>query len=170
MKLPDLLTLVSRTLDRVLPSRQQPAPPPTPSPLGGYPGDFMGRPRLEYSPVEGPVPDPGEIVWTWVPYEEDHSRGKDRPVLIIGRDGPWLLGLGLTSRDHDLDAAQEAEQGRFWVEIGQGSWDSSGRVSEVRVNRILRVDPDQVRRIAAHLDRERFSLVAAGVRRHLRDR
>ena len=39
-------------------------------------------------------PDPGEIVWTWVPFEEDHTQGKDRPVLLIGRDGRWLLGLG----------------------------------------------------------------------------
>ena len=78
-----------------------------------YPGDYPGMPQVSYSPVPGKNPDPGEVVWTWVPYEEDHSRGKDRPVLLIGRDGAWLLALQMTSVDHDRDAAQEARAGRF---------------------------------------------------------
>lgn len=131
-----------------------------------YPGDFTGRPTLTYDPHPGLLPDPGEVVWTWVPYEEDHSQGKDRPVLIIGRDDDWLLGLPMTSQDHDRDAAQESAEGRYWVEIGRGPWDPGGRVSEVRVNRILRVDPHGVRRVAGRLDKPRFDKVAAGVRRH----
>jgi hypothetical protein len=133
---------------------------------GGYPGDFTGRPVLSYDPHPGRVPDPGEVVWTWVPFEEDHSQGKDRPVLVIGRDGHWLLGLPMTSKDHDRDAAQEAREGRYWVEVGTGPWDSSGRVSEVRVNRIVRVDPDRIRRLSAPISRERFERVADSVRRH----
>ena len=132
----------------------------------GYPGDFTGRPKITYDPHPGKLADPGEVVWTWVPYEDDHGQGKDRPVLIIGRDRDWLLGLPMTSKDHDLDAAQEAREGRYWVEIGRGSWDSSGRVSEVRVNRIVRIDPGAVRRVAGKLDKPRFDRVAAGVRRH----
>lgn len=140
----------------------------TPGPGGGrrYPGDFPGRPRLTYDPHPGKLADPGEVVWTWVPYEEDHTRGKDRPVLVIGRDADWLLALPMTSKDHDRDAAEEAAEGRYWVEVGRGSWDTSGRVSEVRVNRIVRVDPDAVRRVAGKLDKARFDKVAAGVRRH----
>jgi len=104
------------------------------------------------------------VVWTWVPYEEDHREGKDRPVLIIGRDHEWLLGLLLTSKDHDRDAAQEARYGRLWMDIGTGEWDPQRRPSEVRINRILRIDPDGVRRIGAVLDREVFEAVAAAVR------
>ena len=85
------------------------------------------------------------LVWTWVPYEEDHAQGKDRPVLLIGRDGGWLLGLQVTSQDHDRDAAQEARAGRYWLDIGTGEWDRQGRASEVCVNRIVRIDPDGVR-------------------------
>lgn len=133
---------------------------------GSYPGDFHGRPALTYAPHPGSLPDPGEVVWTWVPYEEDHTRGKDRPVLIIGRDGDWLLGLPMTSKDHDRDAAAEASEGRYWVEVGRGPWDSSDRISEVRVNRIIRVDPQDVRRVTGALDKARFDRVAAGVRRH----
>jgi hypothetical protein len=130
-----------------------------------YPGDFTGMPKLTYDPHPGKLADPGEVVWTWVPYEEDHSQGKDRPVLIIGRDADWLLGLPMTSKDHDRDTAQEASEGRYWVEVGRGSWDQGGRVSEVRVNRIVRVDPGGIRRVAGKLDRARFDRVAAGVRR-----
>ena len=39
---------------------------------GAYPGDFSGVPEMEYSPVADGRPDPGEVVWTWVPFEDDH--------------------------------------------------------------------------------------------------
>jgi hypothetical protein len=131
---------------------------------GAYPGDFDGVPQMTYAPAHDGDPDPGEIVWTWVPFEEDHGRGKDRPVLIVGHDGPWLLGLMLTSQDHDRDAAQEARWGRHWVDIGAGPWDRQGRPSEARVDRILRVDPSRVRREGAVLSPQRFADVAAAVR------
>ena len=129
-----------------------------------YPGDFTGLPDLTYTPRPDGRPDPGEVVWTWVPYEEDHSRGKDRPVLLVGRDGPWLLAVPLTSKDHDRDAAQEHRAGRDWVDIGSGGWDSRGRPSEVRVNRIIRVDPAGIRREGSVLPRDTFDQVAAAVR------
>ena len=72
-----------------------------------YPGDFTGTPDLAYAPKPDGQPDPGEIVWTWVPYEEDHRQGKDRPVLLVGRDDRWLLALMLTSKDHDRDRFEE---------------------------------------------------------------
>ncbi len=149
------------------PTPRKPAAPRTGTRSGReYPGDFHGRLVLTYDPHPGSLPDPGEVVWTWVPYEEDHSKGKDRPVLIIGRDRDWLLGLPMTSKDHDRDAAQEATEGRYWVEVGRGPWDSSDRVSEVRVNRIIRVDPGAVRRVSGALDQVRFNRVSDGVRRH----
>ncbi len=30
----------------------------------------VGRVRTEYAPAHDGDPDPGEIVWTWVPFEE----------------------------------------------------------------------------------------------------
>ena len=143
----------------------RPDAPPAPG-QGGYPGDYARLPEIAYQPRRDDNPDPGEIVWTWVPYEEDHAEGKDRPVLLIGRDGGWLLGLQVTSQDHDRDAAQEARAGRYWLDIGTGEWDRQGRASEVRVNRIVRIDPDGVRRIGAILDRRVFDAVAAEVRHH----
>lgn len=121
-----------------------------------YPGDFTGRLRPVYAPDLDGEPDPGEIVWTWVPYEEDHSKGKDRPVLVLGRDGRWLLAVMLSSRDHD---GGNARRGERWLDLGRGTWDARGRPSEVRLDRIVRVDPDAVRREGAVLDRQRFDLV-----------
>lgn len=137
-----------------------------PTPVGTYPGDFTGRPAITYRPREDGRPDPGEVVWTWVPFEEDPTQGKDRPVLLIGADGRWLLGVQMTSKDHDRDAAQEASVGRYWMDIGAGPWDHEGRPSEVRLNRIIRIDPGAVRRTAARLDERRFHAVAEGVLAH----
>ena len=149
------------------PARSAPAAAPAPSPAreahGAYAGDETGPVRPRYAPHPDGDPDPGEVVWAWVPYEEDHARGKDRPVLLVARDGSHLLGLMLTSKDHDRDAAEEARAGRHWVDVGAGAWDRQGRPSEVRVDRVLRLDPSAVRREGAVLDRARFDRVAAAV-------
>jgi PemK-like, MazF-like toxin of type II toxin-antitoxin system len=113
-----------------------------------------------YAPEADGQPDPGEVVWGWVPYEEDHNRGKDRPVLIIGRDGDYLLGLMLTSKDHDRDHAAEARHGRHWLDVGSGDWDGQRRPSEVRLDRVLRLRPEGVRREGAALSRQVFEHVS----------
>lgn len=148
------------------PSTRPPGRPPrpgTPRDQGSrrtYPGDFTGNFRPLYAPKPDGLPDPGEIVWTWVPYEDDHKQGKDRPVLLVGKDGTWLLGLMLTSKDHDRDAADEAKWGRRWMDIGAGPWDRERRPSEVRLDRIIRIHPDDVRREGAVLDERTFREVA----------
>ncbi|GAA4359102.1 type II toxin-antitoxin system PemK/MazF family toxin [Angustibacter luteus] len=148
MPLRDLLARIRRPLRRT----------------AGYPGDFTGTSSTQYAPHPDGVADPGEVVWTWVPFEEDHSQGKDRPVLVVGRQRGRLLALMLTSKDHDRDAAREARHGRVWVDIGSGAWDPRRRPSEVRVDRVLQIDPTAVRRIGAQLDRPRFDDVAAALR------
>jgi hypothetical protein len=128
--------------------------------VDGYPGDFVGSVVPSYSPHPDGLADPGEVVWAWVPYEEDHNRGKDRPVLIIGRDAGYLLGLMLTSKDHDRDHADEARHGRHWLDVGSGGWDSQGRPSEVRLDRVLRLRAESVRREGAALGRPVFEQVS----------
>ena len=125
------------------------------------------RRSIGYAPEADGRPDPGEVVWAWVAFEEDPTRGKDRPVLVIGEDGGELLALGLTSRDHDLDADQESSAGREWMDIGIGAWDSQRRPSEVRLNRVLRLDPARVRREGAALPRDTFDAVIEAARPYL---
>ena len=123
-----------------------------------YPGDFRGRPQITYAPHTGKTPDPGEVVTAWVPDEEDPKEGKDRPVLLIGRDGDWLLGVVLSIAD--------ADEGGHWVTIGTGAWDTRRRPSKARVDRIVRIHPDDVHGRSEKLDKTRFDAVAAGIRRN----
>src|SRR5688500_8908532 len=73
-----------------------PAAPRTPG-RTGPPGTRADPPDVAYAPRTDGRPDPGEIVWAWVPYAEGDGRGKDRPVLVIGRRGVGMLGLLLSS-------------------------------------------------------------------------
>ena len=57
---------------------------------------------MTYSPSTDGAPDPGEIVWTWVPFEENDGRGKDRPVVVVATEtGGTVLAVQLTSKAHD---------------------------------------------------------------------
>lgn len=113
--------------------------------------------KLVYSPNLDGRADPGEIVWTWVVYEDDPTRGKDRPVLVVGRDRRVLLGLMVSSQEHHAGD-------RDWVGIGAGAWDYEGRQSWVRLDRVLDVPEESIRREGAILDREVFDVVAARLR------
>jgi hypothetical protein len=122
-----------------------------------------------YEPEMDGEPDPGEVVWAWVPYEEDATQGKDRPVLLVGRHEVdavqcWA-GLPLTSKDHDRDEEQEAAAGRHWMDIGTGAWDRERRPSEVRLDRLVLVPDGDVRREGAALDETIFEQVLAEARK-----
>ncbi|WP_291380003.1 type II toxin-antitoxin system PemK/MazF family toxin [Demequina sp.] len=143
-------------------SRRRPSSPrPERSAQGRrrYPGDFTGSFTPRYAAKLDGRADPGEILWTWVPYEDDFTQGKDRPVLAVGEAKGWLLCLMLSSKDHDRDAADEARWGRRWMDVGAGPWDKKRRPSEVRLDRIIRIHPDDVRREGAVLDRKTFDKV-----------
>ena len=120
-----------------------------------YPGDYRDMIDFEYSPSLDGDADPGEIVWTWVPFEEDHSQGKDRPVLLVGRDGEYLLALMMTSKDHNNREHADPN----YLDIGSGPWDPQGRASEVKLNRVIRVRPDTMRREGAIMPEDTFRLI-----------
>ena len=160
-----LIKSITGTLRRVA-GRRTPAPQrgPRPAPPAArqvparqVPTAQRGR-RLEYSPNLDGDADPGEIVWTWVKYEDDPSQGKDRPVLVVGRDGRTLLGLMLSSQN-------ERDGQRNWLALGPGGWDRDSRPSWVRLDRVLEVDEDGIRREGAVLDRARFDRIAGALRR-----
>jgi PemK-like, MazF-like toxin of type II toxin-antitoxin system len=113
--------------------------------------------KLVYAPDLDGRADPGEIVWTWVVYEDDPTRGKDRPVLVVGRDRSTLLGLMLSSQEHHRDDPN-------WVGIGSGTWDYESRESWVRLDRVLDVPEEGIRREGAIMERDAFEVVAARLR------
>jgi hypothetical protein len=142
------------------PARPVPAPPPprtVPHAAPTPPSKSKSQKLLVYCPQLDGDADPGEIVWTWVPYEDDPSQGKDRPVLVVGRQGSAVLGLMLSSQS-------ERDGQRNWFALGPGSWDRDERPSWVRLDRVLTVEAHGIRREGAVLARNRFDQVAAELR------
>ena len=115
--------------------------------------DRMPNVRIGYSPSRNGDPDAGEVIWTWVPYEENDGRGKDRPVLVIGRQSAdRVFAVRMTSKGREFD--------RDYLPIGSGAWDSQGRASWVDIEQLYSVHTAGMRREAATLDRERYITVA----------
>jgi hypothetical protein len=123
--------------------------------------ELDGEVVVDYDPCLDGDPDPGEVVWTWVPWEEDPNQGKDRPVVVFGRRGDHLAAVALTSRPRPSEPQ---------VPVGVGPWDRDGRPSFARLVRVLAVDPAQVRREGAVLSRDRFDALVAALARHHRIR
>lgn len=117
----------------------------------------VGRVRLSYAPRANGTPDPGEVVWTWVPFEERDGRGKDRPVLIVARErGGSVLAVALTSRNRTGDSN--------FVALGTGPWDRSQRASWADTDRVFRVPAAGMRREGASVDAARYARVATALR------
>lgn len=112
---------------------------------------------IAYAPRTDGAADPGEVVWAWVPYEENDGRGKDRPLLVVGRGKGHLLALMLSSQHDRADD-------RNWLPVGSGAWDQQGRESYVRLDRVLEVAEHGIRREGAVLGRDRFDRVATQLR------
>jgi hypothetical protein len=135
----------------------RPGPPGAARPAGRRKVRALRRGPLSYSPDPNGRADPGEIVWAWVPYEDDPRQGKDRPVLIVGRDGGTVFGLMLSSQS-DRDGQPH------WLALGAGSWDRDNRPSWLRLDRVLKMPADGIRREGAVLDRSRFDSVSTALR------
>jgi len=157
----DLLTKQTDGQDRQQ-GRQQGRGAAPPSPAGGGVRTAPANERagaISYQPDLDGAADPGEVVWTWVPYEEDASQGKDRPVLVVARaqGGGELLGLMLSSQGHRRDDAH-------WLSVGSGPWDREGRESFVRLDRVLEIPENGIRREGAIMPAAAFEHVADELR------
>lgn len=116
------------------------------------------RPGWGYAPENDGALDPGEIVWTWVPYEERDGRGKDRPVLVVATLARGaVLAVQLTSTDHTGDADH--------VPLGIGPWDRNRRPSWAAIDRIFQVRPGGVRREGTFVDAAHHRSVETALRR-----
>ena len=136
--------------------------PPEGPPGRGGAYDYSGPFTVDYRPRRNGEPDPGEVVWAWVAFEDDPRIGKDRPIVLVGRirDGRFAA-LMLSSRDRG---------GQWgWLGLGTGSWDPDRRPSWVRLDRPLAVATSAVRREGASLPMAQYerivtALVSTGAR------
>ena len=53
-----------------------------------------------------------------------------------------------------------------YLDIGSGPWDPQGRASEVKLNRVIRVRPDSMRREGAIMPEDTFRLIECAWTRH----
>ena len=80
-----------------------------------------------------------------MPYAENDGRGKDRPVLVIGRqDAQRVYAVRLTSKPHDGD--------HDFLALGSGAWDTQGRPSWVDIEQLYSVHAAGMRREASALE------------------
>ncbi|MET9231363.1 type II toxin-antitoxin system PemK/MazF family toxin [Lentzea sp. NPDC003310] len=117
--------------------------------------DAASAAKLDYSPTMDGDADPGEVVWAWVPFEEDANRGKDRPLLVVGHADGDLVALMLSSKEPRDD----------YLELGAGAWDREGRPSYLRLDRVFALaSDDDIRREGAVLAPAAFGDVVDALR------
>ncbi len=109
---------------------------------------------LSYEPDPDGKPDPGEVVWLWIPYDEDPTIGKDRPAVAIGwTEDARLAIVPLTSKYR-----------AGLVSVGVGSWDGGRRRSYAKVGYVYAVGKGFVRREGASLPKSSFDQVVAALK------
>ena len=107
---------------------------------------------ISYEPQSDGKPDPGEVVWLWIPYKEDASIGKDRPALAVG----WVPS---TPRDDVAVVPLTSKWHAGVLPVGIGSWDGGRQRSYAKVDQIYVVDRIDVRREGATLAKHAFDQV-----------
>ena len=88
--------------------------------------------------------------------EVERQRHHHREQAALGDAGKEGACVRETGYRHEHD--------RTWVHIGTGDWDYEGRASWVRLDRVLDVPEEGIRREGAVLARETFEVVAKRLR------
>lgn len=117
-----------------------------------------------YSPAMDGQAESGEVVWFDAPASLSKGVGGEnvvveRPLLVVGRSYHVILGLLISSHNSHADQPN-------WLAIGSGDWEPSGKPCWLRMDRVVELTEDKIRRRGAVLPRRRFEVVA----NHLRDR
>lgn len=138
-------------------SSGKPIPPP---PGYGYgpkalPDVRLGSVRVTYSPdYPDDGPDPGEIVWARVPFEDDPKQSKDRPVLVLGR-------IEGTDKLAAVQLTTQVRAGKDQLPVGK--LPGQDKQSAVKLNRIIQVDASNYRREGSVVSKPAFEKVVGHV-------
>ncbi|WP_156191908.1 type II toxin-antitoxin system PemK/MazF family toxin [Corynebacterium kalinowskii] len=120
-----------------------------------HPTSEMVR-NIYYAPDMDGHAEPGEVVWIRLATEEGEEP-RDRAILVVGHGNETILGLLISpNTDH------EDEEG--WLDIGSGSWDSSGAPCWLCLNKLIEVPELAIRREGAIVPRRRFERIAGKLR------
>ena len=101
--------------------------------------------------------EPGEVVWIWAPSDGPDLPPRERAMLVVGRDRHTILGLLISPNPQHAGA-------EAWLDIGAGEWDASGRQCWIRLDRVLEVSEQGVRRQGALFPQRRFERIANRLR------
>lgn len=113
--------------------------------------------NIYYAPDMDGQAEPGEVVWIWAPSDGPEAPPRERAMLVIGRDRHTILGLLISPNPKHADAES-------WLEIGAGEWDAAGRQCWIRLDRVLEVSEQGVRRQGALFPQRRFERIATRLR------
>lgn len=115
--------------------------------------------NIYYAPDMDGQAEPGEVVWIWAPSDGADAPPRERAMLVIGRDRHTILGLLISPNPRHAGAES-------WLDIGAGEWDPAGRQCWVRLDRVLEVSEQGVRRQGALFPQRRFDRIATRLRNH----
>ena len=115
----------------------------------------IGPVRTSYSPQTDGAPDPGEIVWTWVPCEENDGRGKDRPVLVVAEYDGLLAVRGHQHRPRPPRPAAVVQEGHPIHQLARRRLVDAGQAVE-RAGRHQPPGRGQRHRVRHRPDRDRL--------------
>lgn len=118
----------------------------------------QARPRtIFFAPDMDGQADSGEVVWVWVPAAGAQQPPQERAILVIGRTRTTVLGLLISPNPDHADEDK-------WLEIGRGEWDEQGRQCWIRLDRVLEISEEQVRRQGTLFPARRFERIANRLR------
>lgn len=110
-----------------------------------------------YSPDIDGQADSGEVVWVWAPTDGANSLPHERAVLVVARNHTNIVGLLISP-----NPTHEKED--WWLEIGAGEWDETGRQCWIRLDRVLEISEEDVRRRGILFPQRRFDRIANRLR------
>ncbi|PRQ11666.1 hypothetical protein C1Y63_04445 [Corynebacterium sp. 13CS0277] len=110
---------------------------------------------IYYAPDMDGQADPGEVVWMTL--ADDEGDTQERAFVVVGRTHHEIMALLISPN------AEHAEE-KTWLDIGSGVWESSGRNSWVRLDKVVTMPEDAIRRQGAVMPRRRYDRIAHRLR------